>query len=115
MSGVEQVRAWQKEWEAYPDKHWGDDIAWGTALAIAQRLEDAGLLVPRRWAGVIPLVEHITGEEGATVTFTHGNPDFNDLPDEVVTVMRGPKWEDEQWRGKTLRECLQAAVDGAEW
>lgn len=64
----------------------------------------------KRWEGVIPLVEHITAEEGATVTFGCANPDFNGLPNEAVTIVRGPNWTEETWRRDTLVGCLAAAV-----
>lgn len=111
MSAVEQVKAWQREWQEEPGKHWGDSVAWGTAIAIAQRLDDEGLTVPKRWRHVIPLVEHITIEEGACVSFTGGNPDFNGLPNEAVTVTRGDAWEDEIFTGDTLAECLEKATE----
>lgn len=65
----------------------------------------------KRWEGVIPLVEQITAEEGATVTFVCPNPDFNGLPNEVVTVNRGPDWQDTEYRGDTLADCLRAAIE----
>lgn len=35
---VEQVAAWQLEWERADGPHWGDKIEWGTAREIAERL-----------------------------------------------------------------------------
>ena len=65
----------------------------------------------KRWVGVPSLVELITNEEGATVTFTGPNPDCNGLPDEVVIVNKGPIWEDRTYRANTLSECLVAAIN----
>jgi len=80
------------------------------AIAHPAPASDAGEVVPSRWAGVIPLVEQITAEEGASVTFVCGNPDFNGLPNEAVTVFRGEDWQEETYRADTLAECLRAAL-----
>lgn len=63
-----------------------------------------------RWADVIPLVERITEEEGASVTFFGPNPDFNGLPNEAVIVIRGPHWTESFYRADTLAACLQNAL-----
>lgn len=70
---------------------------------------------PDRWAGVIPLVEKIMEDEGATVTFTGPNPDFNGLPNECVVVC-GPttNWQDMGFRADTLVDCLRAATPPAQ-
>lgn len=65
---------------------------------------------PSRWDGVPELVDQITDEEGATVTFTGQNPDFNGLPNEVVVIHRGPDWGEETFRADTLADCLKAAI-----
>ena len=64
-----------------------------------------------RWADVAPLVDQITAEEGASVTFTGPNPDFNDLPNEVVSVCNhATGWVPEYFRADTLADCLRAAL-----
>lgn len=78
--------------------------------AVAQHLIDNGLLAYERWRDVIPLVEQILAEEGAAVTFTGPNPDFNDLPNEAVGVTRSPGWFEKTYRADTLADCLRAAI-----
>lgn len=65
----------------------------------------------KRWDGVPALVEQITSEEGASVTFTGPNPDFNGMPNECIEVVRGPSWESETFRADTLADCLKAALN----
>lgn len=58
------------------------------------------------------LLQTITAEEGAMVTFTGSNPDFNGLPNEAVTVCNAATgWSDHVFRADTIEACLQAAVD----
>lgn len=89
----------------------GDPICNGrvtmdTVEAIAALVEQGA----GRWAGVIPLVEQISAEEGATVAFSGPNPDFNGLPNEAVTVQQGPGWYEQTYRGDTLADCLRQAL-----
>ena len=70
-----------------------------------------GEAVPHRWKGVIPLIEQITVEEGASVTFVCANPDFNGLPNEAVTVFQGEDWQEVTYRDDTLADCLRAALE----
>lgn len=63
-----------------------------------------------RWTGVIELIEQITAEEGASVTFVGSNPDFNGMPNEAVTVIQGEDWQDVTYRADTLADCLRAAL-----
>lgn len=64
----------------------------------------------KRWDGVIPLIEQILAEEGASVTFVCSNPDFNGLPNEAVTVLQGEDWQEVTYRADTLADCLRAAL-----
>lgn len=66
---------------------------------------------PSRWDGVAELVDLICSDEGATVTFTGQNPDFNGLPNECVFVC-GPTtgWKDRDFHADTLTDCLRAAL-----
>lgn len=83
------------------------------ALACVEVLDDriSAAQGRDRWAGVIELVEQITAEEGASVTFVCANPDFNGLPNEAVTVMQGEDWQEVTYRGDTLAACLQQAIE----
>lgn len=100
--------------------HHGDyracSLAWRRRVAVPHApatrpdLPDVDESISKRWAGVIPLVEQITAEEGATVAFACQNPDFNGLPNEAVTVVRGPDWQEVTYRADTLAECLTAAL-----
>ena len=62
------------------------------------------------WEKIGPLIDRVISEEGACITLTGSNPDFNGLPNEVITVVRGPAWEEETFRGDTLTECLEKAL-----
>ena len=66
---------------------------------------------PSRWDGVAELVDLICSDEGATVTFTGPNPDFNGLPNECV-IVNGPTtdWHDVHFRADTLADCLRASL-----
>lgn len=76
----------------------------------AHALQPAARDVVDRWADVIPLVEKITAEEGASVTFVGPNPDFNGLPGEAIIVTCGPHWKESFYRADTLADCLRAAL-----
>jgi hypothetical protein len=61
----------------------------------------------KRLFDAIPLIEQICSEEGATVTLTGSNPDFNDLPNEAVTVCNSATgWIDQTFRADTIADCL---------
>lgn len=81
-------------------------VTMGTVMTIAALVGQG----TGRWAGVSELVEAITKDEGATVTFTGPNPDFNGLPNEAVTVQQGPGWSEEIYRGDSLADCLRRAL-----
>jgi hypothetical protein len=84
---------------------------WQMSLANAIELcQPVMSTAEKRWFGVSRLVDEILSEEGATVTFSGPNPDFNGLPNEVITVVRGPAWTDETFRGDTLVDCLNQAI-----
>lgn len=58
------------------------------------------------------LIDQILAEEGATVTLTGGNPDFNGLPNHCVEVVNSAtQWEGRGFRGDTVEDCLRQAID----
>lgn len=80
---------------------------------VAKRIRggaDSQFRLNDRWHGVIPLVEQILADEGAAVTFTGPNPDFNGLPNEAVGVTQAPSWFEKTYRADTLADCLRAAI-----
>jgi len=57
-------------------------------------------------------LQTLRSEEASQVTFTAPNPEFNDQPDEVVEVKDlWTEWCSKDFRGATLLECLQKAVE----
>ncbi len=64
---------------------------------------------------VIELIELICAEEGAEVTFTGSNPDFNGLPNEAVTVCSSATdWSFQTIRADTIHAALLKAVASPE-
>lgn len=64
-------------------------------------------------AEAIPLILQVLAEEGATVTLTGSNPDFNGLPDEAVTVCNAATdWKDRTYRAASIAECMRSALRG---
>ena len=54
----------------------------------------------------------LRSEEASQVTFTASNPDFNEMPEEVVEVKDlWTEWCGKDFRGATLLECLRKAVE----
>jgi hypothetical protein len=83
------------------------------AKAFAARdAERRAVLADERLREALPLIEQICAEEGAAVTLTGGNPDFNGLPNEAVTICNGrTNWEDWTFRANTVADCLRLALD----
>jgi hypothetical protein len=74
--------------------------------------ERRALLANERLREALPLIEQICAEEGAAVTLTGSNPDFNGLPNEAVTICNGrTNWEDWTFRADTVADCLKLALD----
>jgi DNA-binding MarR family transcriptional regulator len=56
------------------------------------------------------IVGYICAEEGATVTFTGDNPDFNGLPNSVVCVAAAfTNWDDRHFRAESVLDALRLA------
>lgn len=99
----------EKVWLVHSETMWELESAYGAMEQ--KRRAPAEEAVPHRWKGVIPLIEQITVEEGANVTFVCANPDFNGLPNEAVTVFQGEDWQEVTYRADTLADCLRAALE----
>jgi hypothetical protein len=55
------------------------------------------------------IVNKLREQEGAGITFVCDNPDFNELPNCVVTWC-APDGAEADFRGATIDECLEAAL-----
>lgn len=99
----------------YEDRHWTEAVAKYAAQDILAALSTQAAYPTGagegRWEGVPELVDRITAEEGACVTFTGPNPDFNGLPNEAVAICNGRTgWNTEYFRADTLADCLREAL-----
>lgn len=60
-----------------------------------------------------PLIQQLCEEEGAVVTLTGSNPDWNGLPNQVVIVCnRKTNWDEKSFFGDTIKQCLEKAIYG---
>lgn len=60
-----------------------------------------------------PLIEKLCQEEGAVVSLTGSNPDFNGLPNQVVIVCnQETNWDEKAFFGDTIKQCLEKSIYG---
>jgi len=61
------------------------------------------------------LLKTLRADEACQITFTSPNPEFNDVPDEVVEVKDlWTEWCVKEFRGDSLLRCMRDAVRARE-
>ena len=105
-----------KELQAKAEK-FGKSVAASQAEATARAITEAssnsrGIPTIEELWEIYSHLQLLRSEEASQVTFTATNPDYNDLPDEVVEVKDlWTEWCSKDFRGATLLECLRKAVE----
>lgn len=60
---------------------------------------------------IVEYINELRANEGATVVLCCDNPDFNGMPDCIITVCdHWTGWTDKQFGGKNLEQALEKAV-----